>query len=87
MSIRLTGMELVSRENGVRAIVSIESDGIVMQGIEVRELSRTEKRLIITYPLEQGSHKHVYKVAFCPMTIEKKREIEELITREYFNVN
>ena len=87
MSIKLTGMQLVSRENGVRAIVSIESDGIVMEGIEVRELSRTEKRLIITYPLEQGNHKHVYKVAFCPMTLEKKQEIEALITEQYFNVN
>ena len=87
MGLRLVDMQLVSRENGVRAFVSVESDGILMGGIEVRELSRTEQRLLITYPLENLSNKYIRRVSFYPTSKEKKHELESFITKKYFEVN
>lgn len=87
MSINLLDLQLVSRKNGVRAIASIEADGILMDGIEIRELSRAEKRLLITYPLEQTNHKHIHRVSFYPMSKEKKQELESFLTSKYYEVN
>ena len=87
MNFELVDMKLVSRDNDVRAFVSIEMDGILMSGIEVRELSLAEKRLLITYPLEISTNRCVKRVAFYPMTAEKKKQLESFITEKYFELN
>lgn len=87
MNFNLIDIKLVSRTDDVRAIVSIEMDGILMSGIEVRELSLTEKRLLITYPLEISANRYVKRVAFYPVTTEKKKQLEAFITEKYFELN